>query len=358
MKKTFTTIFTAFSLIAAFALSSCSDVIFDEIRKEVKLDDPQISGDIKSIVRFTYNDGKLNEDGTEASPEKLFVCNGKIYYKTADADKCDWTRVENAPSNAYAIAADSEYLYAVALPFAKDGDGYNVPVGRYLYCYSDNEWKKIKEFENTSTKSVLFCTNSVNKANRKAYFRFGTEVFELKGTEEPQTVSEGSVNVLNDQKLTDARNAVWFNGSVYLTSADAIATDATESEYIYYGSQNSVYYSTDAATWTSKKFDCSSIKTIAYTTDYLILGTSDGIEHVSLDNNVPDALSSWSNNAQSALSSYYLIQCVLVVDPSKAESQTNIYASIDFSGRTGSVTPENVGLWSCYPLVKNQWNRE
>ena len=41
------------SILAAGSifLMSCQDVIFEEIRKEVKLEDAQIAGDVRSIVR-------------------------------------------------------------------------------------------------------------------------------------------------------------------------------------------------------------------------------------------------------------------------------------------------------------------
>ena len=92
----------------------------------------------------------------------------------------------------------------------------------------------------------------------------------------------------------------------------------------------------------------------------MLLGTDEGIQHVTITNNVPGASTQdFDNNAASALSSYYEVPALLVVNPSQSESGTAIFAAAEFSGSSSSTsaTLDNVGLWGYYPSA-DEWNRE
>ncbi|MDE5798217.1 MAG: hypothetical protein K2H73_04270, partial [Treponemataceae bacterium] len=167
----------------AFVATACHEVIFYEIRQEVKLADAQVSGDINSIVRFGMG-GK----------EYLFVQSGNIYCKelqagptTSEPYEGQWKKADKGiigTGNVIRLAADETYLYALAVRIEEDEDeGENYPAEQTLYCSTDgNEWKKV----NTPTlpkegRNTLFCTNSPKAAHRKAFLNTNGTVYELNG---------------------------------------------------------------------------------------------------------------------------------------------------------------------------------
>ncbi|MBR1404054.1 MAG: hypothetical protein IJ558_07725 [Treponema sp.] len=96
---------------------------------------------------------------------------------------------------------------------------------------------------------------------------------------------------------------------------------------------------------------------LAVTNDYLLAGTDEGIVHTTwASENIPSAgTADFSTNADSTLSSYYVVNCLLAVDPSRDETAGTLYGAIDMSGTSASLN--NVGLWSYY-AYKGKWNRE
>lgn len=400
MKKNIFKILTLISSFAIFFVSCGFDAkgIFSEIRNEVALDDANIYGRVGSVVRYNY-DGK----------ETVFVSNYKIYYRnvstsedsegnTEDADgnainfsasvansKIKWTDFEKPSGIVIALAADAENLYALSVPIEDDDDGDNVPTKAVLYCYSDSGWQPIwEESSFTSTEKVLLCTNAPKNGNRKAYFRYGTTVWELNGTTElaaTETDSDGNVTTAGNEittgeddnsttPTTSVKTCAYFNGSVYFSSAYAMITNETfedDATYIYYSSGDNVYYSTDGENWNSVDLDCSTIYSLGFSKNYILAGTSSGIYHTELEPDANDIVAVPSNgntdfdtNAQSALSTYYHIENILVVDPSRetdtktADDGTVFASSITDSS---SASLKNVGLWGYY-ASKAEWNRE
>ena len=390
-------------LSSVFLLSSCDGVIFDTIRDEVKLADAEITGDIQNIVRYTLNE-----------KEHIFVSTGQISYRDIDGDlslsKVSFSDFSTPSGFVYSLAADSTNLYALSLTIEKDDDGYNVGTERNLYCYDGSGWTKIWTASYDSTSSaILFSTNTPKPANRKAYFRTSknitvkdesgndtTErvpvVYELNGTTALfdddgneaiaakylyKTSTSYPVGTLSDtapstttqisNTLLSAYSCAYFNGSVYFSSAYAMATNETlesEATYIYYSSGDNVYYSTDASTWTSVDLGCDVIYSMALTSDYLLAGTDSGIVHTALKADSSDAAivaipstgnADFSTNADSTLSSYYEVPSVLVIDPAKTETDATIFASAVTSSTSASLG--NVGLWS-YFASTGEWNRE
>ena len=104
---------------------------------------------------------------------------------------------------------------------------------------------------------------------------------------------------------------------------------------------------------------------MGFTQDFMLLGTTDGIQHVTMgadstDTNKPgSSIQDFDNNAASALSSYYEVPALLVVNPGANEYSTAIFAAAEFSGSSSSTsaTLDNVGLWGYYPS-EDEWNRE
>ena len=72
---------------AAFLFTGCYDAVYQSIRNEIPLEERTVSGFINSIVRFT-----------QGSDEYLFMQNGKISYKKADASYHGaWQEAPNTP---------------------------------------------------------------------------------------------------------------------------------------------------------------------------------------------------------------------------------------------------------------------
>ena len=380
MKKLNSKLWTLLSLVgvlcASLSLASCSGVIFYTIREEVELDDAVISGDIRNIVRYQL-------DGVE----NLFVTNGKIYCRSIDtehdvdgnevtdfndsvaAKKIDWTVFERPSKGAYAMAADSANLYVLSLLYEDDDDGYNVATTRTLYCYSDGAWTSIWSGEfSSSTSAAIFCTNSPKNAHRKAYFRYGTTVYELNGTSDMTELATGDTNNAT-VPTTGVRACVYaeFDDNVYFTSNYAMTSNETTADptdadygytpYIYYATGDNVYYTADGSWEGYSDLSCDTILSLAVTNDYLLAGTDEGIVHTTwASENIPSAgTADFSTNADSTLSSYYVVNCLLAVDPSRDETAGTLYGAIDMSGTPASLN--NVGLWSYY-AYKGKWNRE
>ncbi len=377
MNRKFLKITACLAFTALFFLSSCQDSIFEEIRKEVELEDAQISGSVNSIVRF----------GSD-----LYLQNGNIWKKeSASIDTAhNWNQITKPTSSAdynyvNKLAADSSYIYAqLSLVDEDEDEGENTPAGSEIYYSSDGEsWEgpivftdsEGSEITNvTNGYAVLFCTNSPMESHRYAYVRFydstdsSYTVYQLNGSSVTalSTISSSDYSSSDNGTTSPCYNTkacTYFNGQVYFTSGNAMETNenpSAEATYIYYTYSDNVYYSADGSTWNSVDLDCSTIYSLGLTADYLMAGTADGIEHTALTDGVPDSgTDSFDTNADSTLSSYYEIRCLLVVDSSLEEQGGTIYGTTEYSGSSSSTsaTQENTGLWA-YFASRDSWNRE
>ncbi len=371
-----------FILTAFFC--SCSGVIFDDIREEVELEDAQISGDVNSIVRFG---------------DYIFLQNGNIWKKKADSESAHgWTQVSKPSASAdytyvNRLAADSKYLYAQMTILNENSDDGEIQTkGSQLFYSEDGEnWKGPIKFTNSDDKEIdtidsgyglLFCTNAVQKNNRKAYFhiQFGSSTYkwyELNGETPSSTTVTSDENSPENPTTTDyyaAHSCAYFNGNVYFWK-NALATNETadaEATILYRANGSKVAWTTDGENWTEQDTSSGTIYSLSCTKNYLYLGTSKGIEHVEFNTtksndgkDVPDGTlngkttSDFGNNAKSTLSSYYEVRVVLAMKADAAESDSVIYGTTTFSGSPSSTsaTQENVGLWSYIPS-RGKWNRE
>ena len=381
MKKSLKTFFSSFLSVLAFSLVSCNDVIFADIRNEVKLNDPTVSGSIQAIVRYGDN---------------IYAATGRIYYRPSSDDSSDkWEKLDNMPdTNAkiYNLAADENYLYAVSLSFTDDDDGYNVGDERGLWRYDGSNWTRLLTIDYSSTYFFIFCTNTPKEANRKAFFRYGSSVYELSAidndTEQTSTANWTALSTTtNTGTLSDGTNYSTFSydgteysvaaaySATYLDNVGVILspyrastsneTADDEATCVYTADSDDIYYSTDGSSWTAIDTDSNSIISMGFTKDFMLLGTTDGIQHVTMgadstDTNKPgSSIQDFDNNAASALSSYYEVPALLVVNPGANEYSTAIFAAAEFSGSSSSTsaTLDNVGLWGYYPS-EDEWNRE
>lgn len=121
----------------------------------------------------------------------------------------------------------------------------------------------------------------------------------------------------------------------------------------------------------------SNVISIAVTSDSLLLGTGSnrsynssasngsGAVRIEIDQSTgkPTKTGSFETNADSVMRDPYIVRALLAVYPSKKETETSIYSSMDYiSTATSSGTNStNRGLWAYYPKAdgsKGEWNRE
>lgn len=122
----------------------------------------------------------------------------------------------------------------------------------------------------------------------------------------------------------------------------------------------------------------SSVISIAVTSESLILGrgsnrsynsnasTGDGVSRVKIDSSTGKPTSdsvSFETNAGSVMRDPYIVRALLAVDPSKKETETSIYSSMDYiyTATSAGASSTNRGLWAYYPKAdgsKGEWNRE
>jgi len=373
MKKSLKAFFAAFLSVLAFSLLSCNDVIFADIRNEVKLNDPTVSGSIQSIIRYG---------------DDIYVATGRIYHQPKTTTSTgNWKKLDNMPDTTakiYNLAADENYLYAVSLSYTDDDDGYNVGDERGLWRYDGSKWTRLLTIDYSSTAFFIFCTNTPIKANRKAFFSYGGSVYELSSLTTGQTsVSNWTALSENTGTLSDGTSFSTFSydgteygvgaacSAVYLDNTGVIfssyrAATSNEKESakatcVYTASGDDIYYySTDSSAWTLVDTDSDDIISMAFTQDYMLLGTDSGIQHVTISSDIPgSSVQDFDNNAASALSSYYEVPALLAVYPDKSEYSTPVFAAAEFSGSSSSTsaTLDNVGLWGYYP-DEDEWNRE
>lgn len=122
----------------------------------------------------------------------------------------------------------------------------------------------------------------------------------------------------------------------------------------------------------------SSVISIAVTSESLILGrgsnrsynsnasSGDGVSRVKIDSSTGKPTSdsvSFETNAGSVMRDPYIVRALLAVDPSKKETETSIYSSMDYiyTATSAGASSTNRGLWAYYPKAdgsKGEWNRE
>lgn len=117
----------------------------------------------------------------------------------------------------------------------------------------------------------------------------------------------------------------------------------------------------------------SNVISIAVTSDSLLLGTGSnrsynssasngsGAVRIEIDQSTgkPTKTGSFTTKADNFMRSPYIVRALLAVDPSKKETETSIYSSMDYiyTATSAGTNSTNRGLWAYYP-EKREWNRE
>lgn len=119
----------------------------------------------------------------------------------------------------------------------------------------------------------------------------------------------------------------------------------------------------------------SNVISIAVTSDSLLLGTGSnrsynsgasngsGAVRIEIDPSTGKPKGTFGTNAGSVMRDPYIVRALLAVDPSKKETETSIYSSMDYiyTATSAGTNSTNRGLWAYYPKAdgsKGEWNRE
>lgn len=220
----------------------------------------------------------------------------------------------------------------------------------------------------------------------------------------------------------DTLSVVYFGGKYHFMNylnaetnegtTDFSGTARTEPTYVYFGDydDNLYYFSVDSYNETYKKMfkypraeyrldkvkdivtdprkllskdgetagylekvSDSNVISIAVTSDSLLLGTGSnrsynsgasngsGAVRIEIDQSTgkPTKTGSFTTKADNVMRSPYIVRALLAVDPSKKETETSIYSSMDYiyTATSAGTNSTNRGLWAYYP-EKREWNRE
>lgn len=400
--------------ILTLLFTSCFQPAFYNISKEVPPEEATILGIINSIVRYKVGDTEY----------LVLSANEGLRYKKADDGPHNWKVYNSLPFSLHSfdfdssshtgesiikILADSDTLYIVSTTYKTDDDlTKSIPDVVSVYAKqilpgekdgiwsSDGDWKQIISGLEYFTFTIYddyvysnfntFCTNSVQNENRKAFIRSGSttnyninnrnvKYYELSNTGIADITDSISAFETND-KSKNINSAVILGGQTLFFNSIASTTNetlTTDAEYAYFGNGLELKYTNGTETQVAIS-DCETpISCLAACSNVLLIGRGDysdtivyttgGITQTSLKNGVPGTKlqSSAIGNAETQLSSSYLILTLLNVDPSKTELESTLYASLGFSGSgsstTASVNYNRIGLWSYYPSRGN-WNCE
>lgn len=358
--------FFSFALVcAALFLGGCQDIIFANIRKEVKLNDGTVSGTIRALIRF--GDG---------SNEYIYLANGKAVYRklntgdVADHKEGGWEKVCSGGSRGLGkyvvtLAADEKNLYALAADWDENtSKGQNRWYKRAIYASADGglNWKSVHDISTsptgTGTDNVavyLFCTNTIEKNNRSAYFNVGGAGYELDGLNTPKSNTDAngkaSCAYVSGVKFASASDTYYGSASCTDENRNPGGTTTTR----YYSNGSTLHWEKSGAGSTVGVG--SRIYSLAVTKDTILVGTDRGIKHYSLndDGSVGGEVRDFATNADAIMSSGYEVNTLLVIDPSKNETETAIYSAIDFEGRSQQF--DHVCIWAYYP-GRGNWNRD
>ena len=240
--------FLSVNFLSLVFFTGCYDSVFDDIRKEVPLEDSEISGYINDLTRFR----SVYDDGTKEA-EFLILQNGIIYAKQI-SPAGDFTNLSYGESHGkwfktgsgisslsydyygekfngeYIVKTASEYnvtkskstVYALSTKWGKNDDyGRNIPTEFKLYSMDkiDGTWSPISEANiylkncfatgkdsnyGTDLTIQLFCTNTPKIENRRAFLRLGREDKWFNAVDENHNTIEVDCIIfeLSDSKLT------------------------------------------------------------------------------------------------------------------------------------------------------------
>lgn len=343
--KTIASVFLGAFIAAGF--TGCMNPIFHYIKEEVKLEEMKIHGDIYSFARI----GK-------GSNAKIFVSNGKIYWKEASKEgHGGWTEFKKPEGQVYTIASDeNDNLYAVTFISSKyDSDGEMKVTEKRLYACSaaDGDWTKIDSIsigeDSLNDIYALMGTNSFEKKeNRKAFINIRGTGYKLENrSKSPCPDANGKKSCA----YLDGDGVKFYTGN---------AACSNKNDTLIYYAEGSTLKATgklNDETVTDKIIASgvrSTINGIAVCEGSVLINTNSG---AALVDGTSGSEITWAN-LTSTLSTLYEGRACIIADPSKTYDKAICYAGLTVEG-TGSNSAlfTHEGLWSYYPS-RGKWNVE
>lgn len=303
-------------LFTILSFTGCSqDVMFYDIAREVKLVNPEIIGNVYSIV---------------ACDGKLYVQNGNIYEKSSPASSRGWSKIDKPEGSGSIIrlAADSSYLYAM-----------NTERTVWAKSSGSSTWTQIETEATTIFDNQKVGDSDFSTLQRCAYIVKGTSCLLLNGTESPS--SSPASGFLFGSDIEDIRTIVPVEASYYWSCVPHICSIGSN---LYAIDGTTLKYSTDiGTTWTPVSVSGTPTCLCTYGTDKLLVGTSSGYQIFTIDaSGAPTNGRDSSTNAESAFGTREIITI-------KAFG-TSVYAAV-----VSENTSEYSKLWGYFNSV---WNYE
>lgn len=336
-KNTITKIFTAavFTAMVLTGFTGCMDPIFQNIKQEVKLENPTKLGEVYSFARI--------------GDDQIYFANGRIYHKNKTLEgHGGWFEFAKPEGHVLTIASDNaDNLYAVCVYYGKnDSDGEMKVIGKKLFaCDTTAATPVWKELTNVTLSAGQTCalmgTNSVTKTRREAFINTGAKGYKLSGG----TASE-------DSRAAGKKSCASLNGTTKFHTGDAACSN-NDDTVVYYSNGSTVSME-GAKTGDLTTNIRSTIHGIAVLNDSVFVTSAAGAALVNIDTKKEIPFS----NLQATLSTLYEGRACIVCDPLKDHEQSIIYAGITVKG-TGSNSAlfTHEGLWSYYPS-RGKWNIE
>lgn len=370
-KNRFIAFVSAVSLTAGLLFTSCYDNIYALIEKEVAIDNDGLNGDISNIVRCG---------------DFLFLSNGSIFGKKAEPRITkNWRRTTspvngasefNVSDRVAMLAADSTYVYALALFYDEGDDGSNFNYRRAIYAakgadFPALQWKLVDTSALTTGDTIGDDYHSIknvfdNKSNtsRNAYANIMGNIFKLNGPSTPTIQNLEGHFIGQSPALT--MNCTNFNGTDYFSNYYAFASD---SQFLYYSptytKENTIslssvisYSDNPSSGVFNPLYSKHNVLSLAVTKDFLFYGTDNGLERLCIDSANPlfGQVVSFANNGNNVISEH--VYMVYALDQTKNMAETDLYcASTIYSSISSSTDSyDSIGLYACN--AGGNWNRD
>lgn len=373
-KNRFIAFVSAVSLTAGLLFTSCYDNIYALIEKEVAIDNDGLNGDISNIVRCG---------------DFLFLSNGSIFGKKAEPRITkNWRRTTspvngasefNVSDRVAMLAADDNYVYALAIFYDEGDDGSNFNYRRAIYAAKGADFPALQwELVNTSTLTpgdtigddyhpIKNVFDNKSNTGRNAYANIMGKIYKLDGTTTPRTIEDLAGHFIG-QSPALTMNCTNFNGTDYFSNYYAFASD---SQFLYYsptytkGDSNTIslssviYYSDNPSSGVFNQLHSKhNILSLAVTKDFLFYGTDNGLERLCIDSANPlfSQVVSFANNGNNVISEH--VYMVYALDQTKNMAETDLYcASTIYSSISSSTDSyDSIGLYACN--AGGNWNRD
>ena len=352
------TAFALISLIALFALSSCSnDPIFSAIQNEVKLKDPSIEGTVSSM---------------EAIAGDLYAANGYLYRRTAGVGSWDKIALPDGASRCAKLASDGTNLYGLFTN--SDWTSFNS-----VQLYSGGSWTPVtgldavSQIGNGKGRIYAFIENAGDSSEHtyNAYISTGVGATTFNAT--PVAENIGVPTGSSGDYFATTTTVYQLSE----TSAASIGTPGSGLCGVIVGSNGNVYtanygyaYRWDGKDWTSCWLDLQNDPATGITIlqsaskNLLIIGCDEGYGEVTLDAS-SGALGSYISPGSTALSTtdeddedqyessielYNVSGIFAFTSPIPAGDEYVLYISVNHYKYNG--------LWGYYDTTQSEWNRE